>query len=127
VVGDLIEIARGILAGAKRRLPPMSYLAEARATLRIRPMEDLSSLYYLRFMAEDRPGVLSKIAGVLGEYRISISSVLQKGRKEVGTVPVVMMTHKARERDIRQALARIDKMPYVSEPTVFIRVEGEER
>jgi homoserine dehydrogenase len=127
VVGDLIEIGRGILAGVSRRLPPMSYQASARSTLRIRPMEELSSLYYLRFMAEDRPGVLSKIAGVLGESRISISSVLQKGRKEVGTVPVVMMTHTARERDVRQALTKIDKMPYVSEPTVFIRVEGDEK
>ncbi|HET6369833.1 MAG TPA: homoserine dehydrogenase [Nitrospiria bacterium] len=127
VVSDVVEIARGILAGAGHRLPPMSYMADARPHLRVKPMEDLESLYYLRFMAEDRPGVLSKISGVLGENRISISSVVQKGRKEGGTVPVVMMTHKSKERDIRQALGKIDKMPYVSEPTVFIRVEGEER
>jgi len=127
VMSDILDIARGIVAGAPLRLPSMSYRLDARSLLQIKPMEDLVSLYYLRFMAEDRPGVLSKIAGVLGDHRISISSVLQKGRKESGTVPVVMMTHQAKERDVRHALAKIDKMPYISEATVFIRVEGEEK
>lgn len=127
VVSDIMEIGRGIVTGAPCRLAPMSYCADTRLPLRIKQIEELISLYYLRFMAEDRPGVLSNIAGILGEHNISISSVIQKGRKKQGTLPVVMMTHMAKERDVRHALAKIDKMPYVSEATVFIRVEGEER
>ena len=87
-------------------------------------MEDITSLYYLRFMVLDRPGVLSQIAGVLGRQGISISSVLQKGRKEGQTVPVVIMTHTARERLVQAALREIDRMPFISEPTTLIRVEG---
>ena len=87
-------------------------------------MEEITSLYYIRFMVLDRPGVLSKIAGVLGHYGISISSVLQQGRKEGQTVPVVIMTHMAKERDIQSALREINPMPYISEPTMLIRVEG---
>ena len=89
-------------------------------------MEDITSWYYLRFMALDHPGVLSTIAGVLGKHNISISSVIQKGRKAGGPVPVVMMTHRALERDVRQALAEIDAMPIVLDKTMLIRVEGGE-
>ena len=87
-------------------------------------MEEITSLYYIRFMVLDRPGVLSQIAGVLGRYGISISSVLQQGRKEGQTVPVVIMTHMAKERDMQNALQDINPMPYISEPTTLIRVEG---
>ena len=87
-------------------------------------MEEISSLYYLRFMVVDRPGVLSQISGVLGQHGISISSVLQKGRKEGQTVPVVIMTHTATERNVRAALRDINRMAFISEPTMLIRVEG---
>ena len=87
-------------------------------------MEEISSLYYLRFMVVDRPGVLSQIAGVLGQHGISISSVINKGRKEGQTMPVVIMTHTARERDAQSALREINRMPFISEPTTLIRVEG---
>ncbi|HLG21306.1 MAG TPA: ACT domain-containing protein, partial [Candidatus Manganitrophaceae bacterium] len=126
VVSDLIDIARNIIKGSNGRVPPASFQSDAREPLRIKRMEEIESLYYLRFMAEDRPGVLSKISGVLGRYRISISSVIQQGRKAGGNVPLVMMTHRAKERDVQEALAKINRMEYVSEPTVLIRVEGQE-
>jgi len=75
-------------------------------------------------MALDRPGVLSQVAGILGQHNISIASVLQKGRAAAEAVPVVMMTHEAREADMRHALAAIDKLPVVAGKTVSIRVEG---
>jgi homoserine dehydrogenase len=75
-------------------------------------------------MALDRPGVLSRVAGILGENDISIASVIQKGRATGEAVPVVMMTHEARERDMRAALAAIDRLRVVSSPTTMIRVEG---
>lgn len=124
VVSDVMSIARDILKNATGRVPPASYQPDQRWPLRMRPMEEITSLYYIRFMVLDRPGVLSKIAGVLGHYGISISSVLQQGRKEGQTVPVVIMTHMAKERDIQSALREINPMPYISEPTMLIRVEG---
>lgn len=124
VVSDVIDIARNLLRGASGRVPPASFQREQRRPLRLRPIEDITSLYYLRFMVLDRPGVLSQIAGVLGQQGISISSVLQKGRKEGQTVPVVIMTHTAAERHVQAALREIDRMAFISEPTTLIRVEG---
>ena len=124
VVSDVMSIARDMLKNATGRVPPSSYQPDQRRPLRMRPMEEITSLYYIRFMVLDRPGVLSQIAGVLGRYGISISSVLQQGRKEGQTVPVVIMTHMAKERDIQNALREINPMPYISEPTTLIRVEG---
>jgi homoserine dehydrogenase len=69
--------------------------------------------------------VLSKISGILGSRDISIASVIQKGRQVEGSVPLVMMTHEAREQDVRLALAEIDKLNVVTAPTRLIRVENE--
>jgi len=126
VVSDIMEIGRNILKGANGRLPATSYPLKQRRVLKIKPIEQIESLYYLRFMAQDQPGVLSKISGILGDHHISISSVLQKGRKKNGAVPVVMMTHRAQEKNVQLALKEIQKMSQVLNETVLIRVEGEE-
>jgi homoserine dehydrogenase len=75
-------------------------------------------------MVRDKPGVLSRVAGILGDNDISIANVIQKGRGTREAVPVVMMTHEAREKDMRAALAAIDRMRDVATPTTMIRVEG---
>ena len=124
VVSDVIAIARNLLRDAAGRVPPASFQQDQRRPLRIRPMEEILSQYYMRFVVVDRPGVLSQIAGVLGRHNISIASVIQQGRKEGQTVPVVIMSHTARERDVQAALREIDKMAFISEPTTLIRVEG---
>lgn len=124
VVSDVIALARNLLRGASGRVPPASFQQDQRRPLRIRPMEEIIARYYLRFMVLDRPGVLSQIAGVLGRHHISIASVIQQGRKEGQTVPVVIMTHAARERDAQASLREIDQMAFISEPTTLIRVEG---
>jgi homoserine dehydrogenase len=126
VVSDLMEAGRNLLYDSVGCVPPTGYDPDRREVLRIRPMEEIRSFYYLRFMALDKPGVLSRISGVLGKYNISISSMIQKGRKVGEAVPVVMMTHKALERDVQQALAEINRFPDVGDRTVLIRVEGEE-
>jgi homoserine dehydrogenase len=126
VLSDIIAIARNLLKGATGRVPPASFQQDQRRPLRMRPMDEISSLYYLRFMVLDRPGVLSQIAGVLGRHGISISKVLQQGRQEGQTVPVVIMTHMAKERDAQGALHEIDAMSFISEPTTLIRVEGKD-
>ncbi|HXV68553.1 MAG TPA: ACT domain-containing protein, partial [Nitrospira sp.] len=91
---------------------------------RMTPMEEIRSLYYLRFTVVDRPGVLAQIAGELGRCGISISSMLQQGRREGQTVPVVIKTHMAQERDVQVALREINCKPFVSEPASLIRIEG---
>ena len=94
------------------------------SAVKIRRMDDVESMYYFRFSALDKPGVLSKISGILGENNISIASVIQKGRRVIGAVPLVVLTHTAREADVAKALKAIDELPIVTDKTLFIRVEG---
>jgi homoserine dehydrogenase len=122
VVSDIIDIGRDIASGCAGRMPVAAF--RERLFLKVRKMDDITSSYYLRFAAIDKPGVLSRIAGVLGKNNISIESVIQKGRKESQAVPLVMMTHEAREHDVRKALDEINKMDCVGGPTMVIRVEG---
>ncbi|MDA8099854.1 MAG: homoserine dehydrogenase [Nitrospiraceae bacterium] len=122
VVADIMDIGRDIVSGCVNRMPVASF--RKRQQLKVRKMDDITSSYYLRFAAIDKPGVLSKISGVLGKNNISIESVIQKGRQAAEAVPLVMMSHEALERDVRKALAEIDTMDCVGGPTVVIRMEG---
>jgi len=92
-------------------------------TIEVRPMDELTTTYYFRFSALDSPGVLSKIAGILGDHEISVSSVIQKGRKDKGAVPVVMLTHEALERNVFKAISLIDRLDIVVDKTIIVRVE----
>jgi homoserine dehydrogenase len=123
VVGDIVDIARNLAAGRPQRVPLLSYQNAQIGQLSIVPMEDISTHYYFRFMAKDQPGVLSKIAGILGDHRISIQSVHQKGRKSNGAVPVVMLTHEAREADVRHAMSAIEELDVVDDKPMLIRIE----
>jgi homoserine dehydrogenase len=123
VVSDLVDIARNLLAGAAHRVPPLGYQMTAVTPRVVLPMDRVVSRYYFRFQVFDRPGVLSKISGVLGAHDVSIASMIQEGREAVAAVPIVMMTHEAREADVRAALAEIDRLAVVQEPSLSIRVE----
>jgi len=121
VVSDVVEIAQNILYQRPSR--PSHIPAIAGEGLKIRPMDEVRTRYYLRVMAVDKPGVLSKVSGILGSHGISIASVIQKGRHARASVPVVMMTHEAVEGAMRRALAEIDALDVVSGRTVCLRVE----
>jgi homoserine dehydrogenase len=126
VVGDIIDLARNRIAGVAGRVPVTSFQWASRAPIAIKPMDDIETMYYLRCMVKDHPGVLSSISGILGQRGISISSVLQKGRKEGQTVPLVILTHRSLEQAVQSALQEINALPMVSEPTTLLRMEGVE-
>ena len=85
------------------------------------PGERLSR-YYIRIQTEDRPGILSKISGCLGDHTISISSVLQKESHEQ-YVPLIIMTHKAKEDSVSLAVKEIENFSFVKDEVIIIRVE----
>jgi homoserine dehydrogenase len=89
------------------------------------PVDEIISHYYFRFSALDRPGVLSKIAGILAEENISIATVIQKGRKQGQAVPIVMTTHRSKEKNVQRALRQIDRLDIVQDRTVLIRIEDD--
>jgi len=125
VLSDIVDIARNIIAGTRRRVPTLGYPGENIQNIPILPMAQLSTRYYLRFEAQDSPGVLSTISGILGENGISIKSVHQKGRSADGQVPIVMLTHLARERRVQAALVRITQTDCVVGQPVIIRIEDD--
>jgi homoserine dehydrogenase len=126
VVADLIELAREVRRGSAGRVAPLSTLPESLVPKPIVPLGELFGRVYLRFTAQDQPGVLSQITGILGEHGISIESVIQKGRGHAGaSVPIVVFTHPASEAAVRLALDAIDQLPEVTAPTRLIRIEEE--
>ncbi|ADR18778.1 homoserine dehydrogenase [Calditerrivibrio nitroreducens] len=128
VAGDIISIARDIICGCHKRVPVLGFTKEYRSYFPVKNIDDIRSSFYLRFMALDKPGVLSKIAGVLGKYNISISAAIQPGDYSPGdVVPLVFMTHETIGRHVSDAVREIDSMEYVKSKTVVIRVEGAHR
>lgn len=125
VVGDIMDLARDLSKGISGRVPPLGHPWESLEDLPIKPMEDVVTNYYLRFTAVDKPGVLSAISGVLAKHDISILSVVQKGRRGEPGVPIVMMTHEAREGSVRKALREIETLPVVVGKTQLLRIEDE--
>jgi homoserine dehydrogenase len=121
VWSDTLEMARRVAQGIPAL--PTDLPSIRPEPLPLRAMGEIRTEYFLRVMALDRPGVLAQVAGILGHHDISIESVIQKGRAHGEAVPVVMMTHEARERDMRAALSAIDRLPVVAGRTTMIRVE----
>lgn len=126
VVADIVDIARNIVNTSVNRVPALSWLPERFQEVAITPMERIRGPYYFRITAQDKPGVLSKISGILGNHGISIESVIQKSREKKGTVPIVIRTYAAEESAVRKALAEIDALEVCAAKTVKIRIMDDE-
>jgi homoserine dehydrogenase len=123
VLSDTIDIARNLLSDSCGRVPLAAFQADQIVQIPVAPISAITTHFYLRFAALDRPGVLSAIAGVLGDHGISIQSVHQKGRKVNGSVPIVILTHLAGEADVQKALAEIAALEAISGQPTLIRIE----
>lgn len=120
VVADVVELTQSIKAGLFR---PAFNLAPDKSIKRLCSRDEFQSRYYIHFTAVDKPGVLARISGVLGKFGISIASVTQKERRKSKVVPIVMVIHEAKEKQLRAALAAIDRLDAIKEKSVAIRIE----
>lgn len=134
VVSDILDVARSIASG----VAGMQSRGMSIKPRRVRPLGEIVSRYYLRFVVEDRPGVMGRLAGTLGDAGVSIEQIVQQGpsRASAGappagaaaggepTVDVVLITHDAREGLVRDALDAIAREPFLREPTRLFRIEG---
>jgi len=120
VVADLIDLTQDIKAGLFR--PTMNIIPD-KSIKKLRNIDDFESRYYIRFMAVDKPGVLAKVSGILAKFGISIASVTQKERRKSQIVPIVMVIHEAKEKNLRAALKAIDHLDAIKEKSVAIRIE----
>jgi homoserine dehydrogenase len=120
VVADLVDLTQDIKAGLFR--PTLNIIPD-KSIKKLRKIDEIEGRYYIRFMAIDKPGVLAKISGILAKFRISIASVTQKERRKAQVVPIVMIIHEAKEKDLRIALQEIDRLDVMKEKAVAIRME----
>jgi homoserine dehydrogenase len=121
VVSDIIDLTRNILSGSPGRVP----LPPEKPAVSLRPHDDVRCAYYLHFQVQDTPGVLARIASQLAARRISIAAVQQREQSDTGQpVPLVIVTHQAREADLRAAIAEIDADPTTLAKTRLIRIES---
>jgi homoserine dehydrogenase len=124
VVADIVTCARDILSGAVGRVPVGGSRPEASFEQPLQLADDTVSEFYVRVSARDQPGVLSAISGTLGENRISISSVIQRGREteEGDGVPIVMILHEAPYSRMVSALRQIDSLDVVLGNSFIMRI-----
>jgi homoserine dehydrogenase len=121
VIADIIDIARNLKHRSNRRIPCFT---TDKHYGRLLPMEEIGSRYYLRINVTDEPGVISKISTILGNEKISISSLIQWETSETSKpVPIVIVTHSTYEKNIMKALEKIQTLSIVHEKINLIRIE----
>jgi homoserine dehydrogenase len=124
VVADLVDITRLITADPEHRVPHLAFQPDRLAKDPILPIAAVETSYYLRMRVKDRPGVLADITRILADSRISIDAMVQKEPGEgERSVDIVMLTHRAVERNVIAAMARIEKLPTVLGKVTRIRLE----
>ncbi|MFC1624129.1 homoserine dehydrogenase [Candidatus Omnitrophota bacterium] len=120
ILSDLMDIAYSIYYGNRST----TLIAPKKEALGdIKKMDEVCTRFYLHFSTIDTPGVLAKIADILGRHNISISSVVQKEKRAAHIVPIVILTHEAKELDMQSALSKIDKLSVVKRKSILIRLE----
>ncbi|MBU0503584.1 MAG: homoserine dehydrogenase [Candidatus Omnitrophota bacterium] len=120
VVSDIVDLTNDIKAGLFRST--LNIIPD-KSIKRLSKIDEIQSRYYIRLMALDKPGVLAKISGILSKFGISIASVTQKERRKTQSVPIVMIIHEAKEKNLREALQIIDRLDIIKEKSVAIRME----
>ena len=118
VVSDIADIARGSIVPVFS--VPVSHLSKSRTV----SIESRRGPYYFRLMVLDRPGVIAEVSAVLKDEQVSVESLLQRGRSEEGSVPVVLTLHETEEANVQRALDRISALDTVVEPPCMIRIEN---
>lgn len=120
VLSDVAAVARQLATQSKHHLP--AFIPEGEKP-RLEAVDEITCKYYLRLSVQDKPGVLARIAKILGDHHISIATMIQKDVGVAGRAEMIMTTHTARERDCREALKQIDSLDVIAGPSVRFRIE----
>jgi homoserine dehydrogenase len=125
VVADLVDVTRLITADPGHRVPHLAFQPDQLSDERVLPIEEVETSYYLRMRVLDRPGVLARITRILADLKISIDAMVQKEPGEgESRVDIVMLTHRALEKNVNQAMAKIEKLPTVLGKVTRLRLES---
>jgi homoserine dehydrogenase len=125
VVADLVDVTRLHTADPEHRVPHLAFQPDRMSSLKILPMDEVVTSYYLRMRVEDRPGVLADITRILADGSISIDAMVQREPAEgEQQVDIIMLTHQTREKSINTAIGKIEKLKVVTGKVTRIRLEG---
>lgn len=125
VVSDIIDVARTLTAEPEHRVPYLGFGADFVSEQIILSMDEVETSYYLRMSAEDKPGVLSKVATILSDSGISIEALIQKEAKEgESVVPLILLTNCVQEKHLADAINRIEALDSITAPVMRIRLES---
>jgi len=124
VVADVVDVVRTMTADPGNRVPHLAFQADALSDTPILPVEEIETAYYLRLQAEDRPGVLADVTRILSEQGISIEAIVQKEpAPDINEVSVILLTHRMRERQMIEAIHRIESLDTIKDSVTRIRLE----
>ncbi|MBI3530314.1 MAG: homoserine dehydrogenase [Betaproteobacteria bacterium] len=124
VVADLVDVTRMHTADPEQRVPHLAFQPDRMSDLPILSMEEVETSYYLRLSVLDRPGVLADITRILADQSISIDAMVQKEPGEgEEQVDIIMLTHLTLEKNINDAIKRIESLPVISGKVTRIRLE----
>ena len=124
VVADLVDVTRLHTADPEHRVPHLAFRSDRMADIKILPMEEVVTSYYLRMRVQDRPGVLADITRILADGSISIGAMIQREPAEgEDQVDIIMLTHETREKNVNAAMKKIEGLPVVTGRVTRIRLE----
>ena len=124
VVADLVDITRLHTADPEHRVPHLAFQPDRMSSLKVLPMDEVVTSYYLRMQVQDQPGVLADITRILADGSISIGAMVQREPAEgEQQVDIIMLTHQTKEKAVNAAIAKIEKLPVVTGKVTRIRLE----
>jgi homoserine dehydrogenase len=124
VVADLVDITRLHTADPDHRVPHLAFQPDRMSSIKVLPMDEVVTSYYLRMRVVDRPGVLADITRILADSAISIDAMIQREPGEgEEQVDIIMLTHETREKHVNAAIRRIEALPVVTGKVTRIRLE----
>ncbi|MBI1733429.1 MAG: homoserine dehydrogenase [Gammaproteobacteria bacterium] len=124
VVSDLVDVVRAMTSDPENRVPHLAFQPDAISNIIVKPMEEVRTAYYLRLSAVDKPGVLANVTAILGSLDISIEAIIQKEPdKNANVVPVIFLTQRVVEKNMNEAISRIEALDSVRGNVFRMRVE----
>jgi len=123
VVADVVDVVRTLTSDPENRVPHLAFQPDALSDLPILSMDEVETAYYVRLQCEDKPGVLAKVASILGDSGISIEAIMQKEPAGDAPATIILLTHRVNEGNMNAAIAAIEKLDTVIGSLTRIRLE----
>jgi len=124
VIADLVDVTRMHTADPENRVPHLAFQPNQLVNIRMLPMDEVQTSYYLRLRVADKPGVLADITRILADEQISIDAVIQKEPVEgEEQTDLIMLTHQTREKRVNAAIAKMEKLAAVQGKVTRLRLE----